>query len=534
MPLNEAPLSLIDFMKYGKLIIFTLCFFAGVLNAQTSGQYQLNQFNGSTFDARYFTLSNDAILGRNSSGTLEGVAISAFGRAILDDSDAAAFRATIGIELSSGGQGLADSGKVPVYSSVGALAATDLLSLASTSFPDRFGQYEATQVQWFNIATLGFGILQPTLTASTTYTWTLPGASGTLLVSGGPLGTPSSGTLTNATGLPLSTGTTGTLALSRGGTGQTTAQAAINTLAAASGALSQGDVFYYNGTNFVRLAAGTSGHFLKTNGAGANPTWAAASGGSSISTPQVYYVETTGNDGTGAVGDPSKPYLTAQAAYNAGKSAAVAFVIELGVGSFFVNDESGVSSFLRNVNGKGRKTLTATHATSFQFSTSPATLTANADGLPANSLTIHISNLHCILTAVGGSIDYVSDTNTYVGGAGGQINVSGNNASVEANANGGSRDGPQSPGDGAITGGPGGGVNIYGCDVLAIDVSQGIGDFGAGDIPPSTSGSMELDGCYARGATFGAVAPTTSSVGRTSYNAGSITPTSDKGGNAAW
>lgn len=41
----------------------------------------------------------------------------------------------------------------------------------------------------------------------------------------------------------------------------------------------QGDVIYYNGTAWVRLAAGTSGNFLKTQGAGANPTWAAVSTG---------------------------------------------------------------------------------------------------------------------------------------------------------------------------------------------------------------------------------------------------------------
>ena len=35
-----------------------------------------------------------------------------------------------------------------------------------------------------------------------------------------------------------------------------------------------GDVLYYNGTDYVRLAPGTSGYFLKTLGASANPAWA--------------------------------------------------------------------------------------------------------------------------------------------------------------------------------------------------------------------------------------------------------------------
>ena len=39
----------------------------------------------------------------------------------------------------------------------------------------------------------------------------------------------------------------------------------------------QGNVMYYNGTDWVILAPGTSGEALKTSGAAANPTWGAVS-----------------------------------------------------------------------------------------------------------------------------------------------------------------------------------------------------------------------------------------------------------------
>lgn len=62
----------------------------------------------------------------------------------------------------------------------------------------------------------------------------------------------------------------------------TTAKLASNSVDGtkiAVGSDAQGDILYYNGTDYTRLGAGTNGQFLKTQGTGANPTWANAGGG---------------------------------------------------------------------------------------------------------------------------------------------------------------------------------------------------------------------------------------------------------------
>ncbi len=86
---------------------------------------------------------------------------------------------------------------------------------------------------------------------NTDQTVTLPDQTGTLYISGGGLGTPSAGTLSNCTGLPLTTGVTGTLPIANGGTGQTAANAAFNAL--------------------VPSQTGNSGKYLTTDGT--NTSW---------------------------------------------------------------------------------------------------------------------------------------------------------------------------------------------------------------------------------------------------------------------
>ena len=52
---------------------------------------------------------------------------------------------------------------------------------------------------------------------------------------------------------------------------------AVTGIKIAMGSDAQGDILYYNGTDYARLGVGSSGQFLKTQGAGANPIWGSVS-----------------------------------------------------------------------------------------------------------------------------------------------------------------------------------------------------------------------------------------------------------------
>jgi len=94
------------------------------------------------------------------------------------------------------------------------------------------------------------------------------------------------------------TGLTTDLNVAQGGTGASTVSGARTNLGLVIGAnvqaynayltdiagitANQGDIIYFNGTSWVDLAHGASGQFLKTQGSGANPTWATVGGGGDL------------------------------------------------------------------------------------------------------------------------------------------------------------------------------------------------------------------------------------------------------------
>jgi hypothetical protein len=132
------------------------------------------------------------------SSVADGVTTLSFGSTGLTPSTATSGAVTVAgtLAVANGGTGLTagTSGGVPYYSASGVIASSAALAAASLVLGGGAGTAPAT-------TTTGTGVV--------TALGTNVGSAGAFVVNGGALGTPSSGTLTSATGLPISTGVSG-------------------------------------------------------------------------------------------------------------------------------------------------------------------------------------------------------------------------------------------------------------------------------------------------------------------------------------
>ena len=225
------------------------------------------------------------------------------------------------------------------------------------------------------------------------------------------LGTPSSGTLTSCTGLPLSTGVTGTLPIANGGTGQTTASTAFNAL---SPITTVGDLILGTGTNTAgRLAIGANSYVLTSDGTTAS--WVAPSGGvSTFSAGTTGFTPNTAT--TGAVtlggtlattngGTGLTSFTTNGAVYATSTSALTTGTLPVASGG------SGATTLTGVLFGNGSSPFTAATGSEIATAIGSTTIT-NATNASNTAITTGsaTTNYLTFVTATTGNLPQLTDT----------------------------------------------------------------------------------------------------------------------------
>jgi hypothetical protein len=269
---------------------------AGTLDLDNGGTGQTTKL--AAFDALSPVTTRGDLIVRNASNNVR-LPLGAAGRVLTSDGTDAvwAVSATLGtvtsVQVAGGTTGLTFSG--------GPITSSGTITMAGTLAIANGGTGQTTAVAAFNalspVTTRGdvivrdatgnvrlpIGLNNQVLSSNgTDVVWSTPSGTGTVTsvqVAGGTTGlTFSGGPITTAGTITMA----GTLAIANGGTGAGTAVAGFNAL---SPLTTRGDLVTRDATNNVRLALGTSGFVLSSNGTDA--VWAAPATSGTVTSVQV-------------------------------------------------------------------------------------------------------------------------------------------------------------------------------------------------------------------------------------------------------
>ena len=173
----------------------------------------------------------------------------------------------------------------------------------------------------------------------------------------------------------------------------------------ALGSDTTGDIMYYNGTNYVRLAAAQDGYVLTATGAGAAPAWEAASGGGGSGTMTTVKSNTSAVGGADIVTlDFSSEFTVAESPdteINISMAATQSAITSLGTltGLILDGDKNitpGDGSMIHLDNSTLTDNNTTTSGTATKFTSvnfeNPTVAASNASVTISDAATVYIAN----------------------------------------------------------------------------------------------------------------------------------------------